>query len=280
MIYNIFKHPFRPLPDDIGMKQKGKPEPERPLRSGPPFRESEDEQSRTKLAVLVDPDKQSSASLVRLVELANNCQADFFFVGGSLLLEDSFESTITTLKTYSKIPVIIFPGNNYQVSAKADAILFLSLISGRNPEYLIGQQVVAAPRVKQAGIEVIPTGYILIEGGRISTTSYITQSVPLPADRPEVAAATALAGEMLGMKLIYLEAGSGAENPVSAETIKAVKQSISLPLIVGGGIRTAEQAEQISAAGADVIVIGNVLEKAPEVLMEISLAVHAMGKVS
>jgi len=232
-----------------------------------------------KLAVLVDPDKQNPGSLVRLADMAQKARVDFFFVGGSLLLDDGFEATIATLKTHSKIPVIIFPGNNYQVSNKADAILFLSLISGRNPEYLIGQQVVAAPRVKQAGIEVIPTGYILIEGGRISTTSYITQTVPLPADRPEIAATTALAGEMLGMKLIYLEAGSGAENPVNAETIKAVKQNVRIPIIVGGGIRTAEQAEQISAAGADVIVIGNALEKAPEVLMEISLAVHGMGKV-
>ncbi len=231
-----------------------------------------------KLAVLVDPDKQSAESLVRLAKLAVNCKADFFFVGGSLLTENSFEQAIITLKTHSNIPVVIFPGNNYQLSKHADAILFLSLISGRNPEYLIGQHVIAAPFVKGTGIEVIPTGYILIDGGKISTTSYITQTVPIPADKPEVAISTAIAGEMLGMKMIYLEAGSGAKYPVSANMIKEVKKNIGVPLIVGGGIRTAEQAEEVCAAGADVLVIGNALEKNPELLMEISLAVHGTKK--
>jgi len=230
--------------------------------------------STSKLAVLIDPDKQDNTSLLRLIELAANSKADFFFVGGSLLVENSFERTIDTIKSHSKIPVIIFPGSSYQLSEKADAILFLSLISGRNPEYLIGQHVVAAPILKESGIEVIPTGYILIDGGRVSTTSYITQTVPVPNDKPDIAVATAIAGEMLGMKLIYLEAGSGAENTVSSEMIRQVKKNISVPLIVGGGIRSAEDAEEICKAGADVIVIGNVLEKAPELLMEISLAVH------
>jgi putative glycerol-1-phosphate prenyltransferase len=236
-------------------------------------------QNSPKLAVLVDPDKQSPAGLVHLVKLAENCKTDFFFVGGSLLLNNSFEQTVHILKTHSKIPVIIFPGNNYQVSKYADAILFLSLISGRNPEYLIGQQVVAAPLLRQAGIEVIPTGYILIDGGKISTTSYITQTIPIPGDKTDVAIATAMAGEMLGMKLIYLEAGSGARKNVSPNMIQEVKKNISVPLIVGGGIRSGEQAEEIRAAGADVIVVGNVLEKEPEMLMEISLGVHAFNKV-
>jgi putative glycerol-1-phosphate prenyltransferase len=231
------------------------------------------------LAVLVDPDKQTGESLKHLIELTENARVDFFLVGGSLLLEDRFETTISFIKKYSSIPVVIFPGNNYQISAKADAILFLSLISGRNPEYLIGQQVIAAPLIKEANIETIPTGYILIDGGRISTTSYITQTVPIPNDKPDIAVATALAGEMLGMKLIYLEAGSGAKNQVSAEMIKAVKQNISVPLIVGGGIRSAEQAEETCKAGADVVVVGNILEKEPELLMEISLAVHGSRKV-
>ncbi|MCX6198141.1 MAG: geranylgeranylglyceryl/heptaprenylglyceryl phosphate synthase [Bacteroidetes bacterium] len=232
------------------------------------------------LAVLIDPDKQNKSSLSLLIELAKNARVDFFFVGGSLLLENSFEETIQAIKANSKIPVIIFPGNNYQLSAKADAILFLSLISGRNPEFLIGQHVVAAPLIKEANIETIPTGYLLIDGGRISTTSYITQTVPIPNDKPDIAVATALAGEMLGMKLIYLEAGSGAVNSVSAEMIKAVKKNISIPLIVGGGIRTAEQAEEICKAGADIIVVGNILEKEPGLLMEISLAVHSNNKVT
>lgn len=235
---------------------------------------------KRKLAVLIDPDKQSEKNLLQLIELAENARVDFFFVGGSLLLQNRFEQTIETIKANSKIPVIIFPGNNYQISKHADAILFLSLISGRNAEYLIGQHVVAAPLIKEANLETIPTGYLLMDGGRISTTSYITQTVPIPNDKPDIAVATALAGEMLGMKLIYLEAGSGAENPVSAEIIKAVKKNISVPLIVGGGIRSAEQAEEICKAGADIIVVGNILEKEPELLMEISLAVHATNKVS
>lgn len=233
------------------------------------------EKTLPKLAVLVDPDRQNPESLKTLVELAVNCKVDFVFVGGSLLIEGRMEETITTIKNQCKIPVVIFPGNTYQVSKNADAILFLSLISGRNPEYLIGQHVIAAPMIKEAKLETIPTGYILVDGGRISTTSYITQTVPVPNDKPEIAAATALAGEMLGLKAIYLEAGSGAKQSVSPALIKAVKQTVSLPVIVGGGIRTAEQAEEICRAGADVIVVGNVLEKEPELLMEISLAVHA-----
>jgi putative glycerol-1-phosphate prenyltransferase len=238
------------------------------------------EKTLPKLAVLVDPDKQSTDGLSALIKLAVNGKTDFFFVGGSLLLENRFEETIATIKRQCEIPVIIFPGNNYQISKRADAILLLSLISGRNAEYLIGQQVVAAPLIKKAGLEAIPTGYLLIDGGKISTTSYITQTIPLPNDKPDIAVATALAGEMLGMKAIYLEAGSGAENCVSASIIKAIKQNIHIPLIVGGGICNSEQAEEIAKAGADIIVVGNILEKEPELLMEISLAVHNAHKLN
>lgn len=227
------------------------------------------------LAVLIDPDKQTEDSLLQLIQQAENCKVDLFFVGGSLLVEDSFEKTVSTIKANSSIPVIIFPGNNYQISDKADAILFLSLISGRNAEYLIGQHVTAAPLIKEHNLETIPTGYILIDGGRVSTTSYITQTVPIPADKPDIAVATAMAGEMLGMRMIYLEAGSGAHTHVSADMINAVKKNINIPLIVGGGIRSGEHAEAICKAGTDVIVVGNILEKEPELLMEISLAVHS-----
>ena len=233
-----------------------------------------------KLAVLIDPDKQSADSLLSIIELATNSKADFFFVGGSLLIEKNFEETINAIKEHSSIPVIIFPGSNYQLSNKADAILFLSLISGRNPEYLIGQQVAAAPVIKKMGLEAIPTGYILVDGGRVSSTSYITQTMPIPHDKVDMAIATAQAGQMLGMKLIYLEAGSGAKWAVSAAMIKAVKQQIDVPLIVGGGIRSAEQAEEICKAGADIIVVGNALEETPELLMEISLAVHGVNKAN
>ena len=226
------------------------------------------------LAVLIDPDKNTEESLLQLIQQAERCKVDLFFVGGSLLVEDSFERTVSTIKQHSTIPVVIFPGSNYQISAKADALLFLSLISGRNAEYLIGQHVAAAPIIKEHKLETIATGYMLIDGGRISTTSYITQTVPIPADKPDIAVATALAGQMLGMQMIYLEAGSGAHAHVSVAMVKAVKQNINIPLIVGGGIRSAEHAEAVCAAGADVLVVGNVLEKAPELLMEISLAVH------
>jgi len=232
-----------------------------------------------KLAVVVDPDKYSLEALLSLITLAENCRADYFFVGGSLLMDNRFEEAISLIKETSNIPAVIFPGNNYQVSAKADAVLFLSLISGRNPEYLIGQHVIAAPIIKEYNLEVIPTGYMLIDGGKTSTTSYITQTIPIPNDKPDIAVATAMAGEMLGMKLIYLEAGSGAKNPVSTTIIREVKKNISVPLVVGGGIRTGEQAEEICKAGANVVVVGNVLEKEPELLMEISLAVHANNKI-
>lgn len=232
-----------------------------------------------KLAVLIDPDRHTDATLQQLAALAVNSRVDVFLVGSSLLLQNRFEATIAYLKQHTAIPVVIFPGNNYQISAQADAILLLSLISGRNAEYLIGQHVTAATAIKQAGIEVLPTGYMLIDGGRTSTTSYITQTLPIPNDKPDVAVATALAGEQLGLKLIYLEAGSGAHSTVNPQLVKAVKQQVSLPVIVGGGIRTAAQAEQLCLAGADMLVVGNVLEKDPEVLLEISLAVHSVRPI-
>jgi len=234
--------------------------------------------SDSKLAVLIDPDKQNFDSLPALISLSDNAKVDFFFIGGSLLVDKNFEATIETIKAHSDIPVIIFPGSNYQLSNKADAVLFLSLISGRNPEYLIGQQVVAAPMIKKLELEAISTGYILIDGGRISSTAYMTQTLPIPNDKTDIAVATAQAGELLGMKLIYLEAGSGAKNAVGLDMIKAVKRNISIPLIVGGGIRSSEQAEAICKAGADIIVVGNALEETPGLLMEISLAVHGVNK--
>ncbi len=218
------------------------------------------EAKHKQIAVLVDPDKHTEESLQKLCGNINQSKVDFILVGGSLLLKNNFDFTIEYLKRHTKHPVIIFPGNNFQVSEKADAILFLSLVSGRNPEYLIGQQVVAAPFIKASNIETIPTAYLLIDGGRISSTSYITQTVPIPNDKPDIAVATALAAEMLGMKLIYLEAGSGAEKTVSQELIKAVKAAVKIPVIVGGGIRTASSAKNIFEAGADVIVVGNALE--------------------
>ena len=230
---------------------------------------------RTKLAVLIDPDNQTEDSLILLSEKIISCKVDVILVGGSLLLDNHFEKTLTLLRKHTTAPIVLFPGNNYQISSQADAILLLSLISGRNPEYLIGQHVVAAPQLRESGLEVIPTGYMLIDGGRVSTTSYMTQTVPIPYDKPDIAVATAMAGEMLGLKTIYLEAGSGAHRSISVDMLRAVKSAVSIPIIIGGGIRTPEQAEALAEAGSNMIVVGNILEKQPELLMEISLAVHS-----
>ena len=227
-----------------------------------------------KLAILIDPDKQPPQSLLPLIHQAIACKVDLILVGGSLLMNSQFEQTILTLKKNSTIPVVIFPGTNYQISPNADALLLLSLLSGRNAEYLIGQHVAAAPFLKESGIEIISTGYILIDGGINSSTAYITQTLPIPNHKPDIAVATAIAGQMLGMKLIYLEAGSGATHTVSSEIVNAVKKNITVPLLVGGGIQTGTQARQLCQAGADIIVIGNSLEKDPTLLLEIAQAVH------
>lgn len=228
------------------------------------------------LAVLVDPDKSGPEECAKLAEASVMARVDYFFCGSSLITKGNMEDCISTLKSYCNIPVIIFPGSHMQVSGKADALLFLSLVSGRNPEMLIGKHVLAAPAVKKSGIEVIPTAYLLIDGGKLTSVNYMSNTLPIPADKPDIAACTAMAAEMLGMKLIYLDAGSGAENTVSPGMIAQVKTSTSLPLIAGGGIRTAKEAEAICRAGADMIVIGNVLEKDLSVLEEISDAVHAV----
>jgi putative glycerol-1-phosphate prenyltransferase len=229
------------------------------------------------LAVLVDPDKQNPELLAETVAIANSVNVDFFLVGGSLLTTDSLLQTVSFIKKESSIPVILFPGNATHITPHADAILFLSLISGRNPDLLIGQQVQAAPLLKASGMETISTGYILIDGGKPTTVSYVSNTVPIPADKPEIAAATALAGEMLGLKCIYLEAGSGAKIPVSEKIIQEVKKNISVPLIVGGGIRTPEKAIAACEAGADIIVIGNAAETDPLLIADMAVAVHSFS---
>lgn len=226
------------------------------------------------IVVLIDPDKVTNSDLDLL--LSYDKIPFCWFVGGSLLFEDRFESTISYLKKHSEKPVIIFPGNNLQISKNADALLFLSLLSGRNPEYLIGQQVIAAPRIKQSGIHSIPTGYILIDGGRETAVSYISNTKPIPRDKPELALATAMAAELLGKKLLYVEAGSGAQESVPEETVKLIKSHVDLPLIVGGGIRKIEEIEGLFNAGADHVVIGNHLEESPDFLYEIGKMQEAL----
>lgn len=222
-------------------------------------------------AVLIDPDKFESTEVIHLAESA---KADFIMVGGSLLTTGNFEQCIATIKKSTQLPVIIFPGNNLQISNEADAILLLSLISGRNPEFLIGKQVVAAPVLKASKLEIIPTGYMLIESGKPTTASYISNTLPIPSDKVDIALCTALAGEMLGLKLIYMDAGSGALKPVSREMIKEVSRQLNVPLIVGGGIKNEETAIAAIEAGADVIVVGNAIEKEPALIGKISKAVH------
>ncbi len=221
-------------------------------------------------AVLIDPDKYSLASLSRVVSLALNAGIDYFFVGGSLLLQDNQSQLISYLKENTRIPVVLFPGNNLQLNNKADGILLLSLISGRNPDMLIGRHVISAPFLKASNLEILSTGYMLIESGCTTAVTYMSNTTPIPAHKSDIAVCTAMAGEMLGMKLIYLDAGSGAKNPVPLTMIAKVKESIDLPLIIGGGITNPGLAKAAFNAGADVIVVGNGIENDPELITHIA----------
>lgn len=232
------------------------------------------DRSRKKLAVLIDPDKPTDAQIISIVEKAKAADVDFFFVGGSLLVTDSLDHCIKLIKANCDIPVLIFPGNSLQISKYCDGFLLLSLISGRNPEMLIGRHVIAAPYLKLYGNEIIPTGYMLIDSGKATSVSYMSDTTPIPHDKDDIAMCTAMAGEMLGLKLIYLEAGSGAAMPVSTSMISKVSQMIKIPLIVGGGIKTPEMAAEAVRAGADVIVIGTAFEKEPELLKRFADAIH------
>ncbi len=231
-------------------------------------------EGKKQFAVLIDPDKCSNSSLDALAKEANDSEVDFFFVGGSLITNNNLDNCVSVLKANSDIPVVLFPGNTLQINEKADAILFLSVISGRNPEMLIGQHVIAAPRLKVSGLEIIPTGYMLIESGRATSASYMSNTTPIPNDKNDIAACTAMAGEMLGLKTIFMDGGSGAYNPISTEMIQAVSGSINAPLITGGGIKTPEKAAENCAAGADIIVVGNAIEKRGNLVQEIAGAVH------
>ncbi len=227
-------------------------------------------------AILVDPDKQSNEELLFTIENANQSNVDYFFVGGSLLIHDTLEKCIQKIKENSSIPVVLFPGNTMQVSQNADAILFLSLISGRNPDMLIGKQVITAPILKQTSLEIISTGYMLVDSGKPTTVSYISNTNPIPYEKNDIAACTAMAGELLGLKLIYADGGSGALNPISSEMIQEISRNIDTPLIIGGGITSAEKAIENCNAGADIIVVGNAIEKDPKLIKEISEAIHSI----
>lgn len=226
--------------------------------------------------VLLDPDKIYNGKLSRLLDVCALGGVDGLLIGGSLMMNGDFQSFLKEVKTNTKIPTIIFPGSVNQVSEFADAILFLSVISGRNADHLIGRHVIASPLIKRSGIEPISTGYILIESGVTTTAIYMSGSLPIPRNKPEIAAATALAAEYIGMKLVYLEAGSGAENPVPNEMIKAVSEYCTIPVIVGGGIKTPEAAHEKVKNGASIIVTGNFFEKENNwnFIKEFASAVH------
>jgi phosphoglycerol geranylgeranyltransferase len=217
-------------------------------------------EKRKMFALQVDPDKFNDGTLIRIGKAAGRNGIDFILAGGSLI-SNPIEHVVRILKENCDVPVILFPGNVMQISDNADGIFLLCLISGRNPEYLIGNHVIAAPVLKKSRLEIIPTSYVLIENGRLTSVEYISNTKPIPADKVELAVATAMAGEMLGHKLLYLEAGSGAIEPVKTNLIREVKKNISIPLIVGGGIQKPDQVKAIYDAGADVIVIGTALEQ-------------------
>jgi phosphoglycerol geranylgeranyltransferase len=236
-----------------------------------------DRQTRKKksIAVLLDPDKiEDTSKLLPLINLANENCVDFFFVGGSLVTTVNLSDVVRKIKQNVTIPVVLFPGNSIQIEPSADAILFLSLISGRNAELLIGQHVVAAPIIKNTRLEVVPTGYMLINSGKLTSVAYISNTMPIPEDKFSLAACTAMAGEMLGLKCIYMDAGSGAEKEITPRMIASVRKAVTVPLIVGGGINTAQKALNALEAGADLIVIGNALEKEPNLLIEISEKIY------
>ncbi len=228
-------------------------------------------EGQKQLAVLIDPDKFES---IEIVELANKAAIDYFFIGGSLMSGGNIQRCIQVIKKNSDIPVIIFPGSSMQICNTADGILLLSLISGRNPDLLIGQHVLAAPYLKESGLELLSTGYILVDSGRATTASYISNTTPIPFDKNEIAVCTAMAGEMLGLRLIYLDGGSGALHPVREQMIRAVKSTISIPLIVGGGIKSVGEARAAWNSGADLIVMGNAFEDCPGLLLDIADAAH------
>jgi putative glycerol-1-phosphate prenyltransferase len=233
---------------------------------------------RKGFAVLIDPDKLEEQALLKTIEIAKNAGVDFFFVGGSLVVTDTLDTVVTTLKKHCDIPVILFPGSPDQITPKADALLYLSLISGRNPELLIGQHVISAPFIRQSGLEVMPVGYMLIDGGTPTTVSYISNTHPIPSNKNDIATCTAMAGEMLGLKLIYMDAGSGAQKSIPTAMISQVAKYIKIPLIVGGGITTAEKAKENCSAGADIIVVGNAVEKDPALIIEMAAAIHSFNK--
>lgn len=225
---------------------------------------------KRKIAILIDPEKTKEQDQIdALAEKVNILKPTFLFVGGSTVNKDDLHKCIDNLKAKTDIPIILFPGSHQQISENADGILFLSLISGRNPDFLIGHQVESAHLLKEMDLEIIPTGYVLIDGGKPTAVTYISQTTPIPADQLQIASQTSIAGEMLGLKTIFLDAGSGAQQTVSKEMISAVRSAISVPLIIGGGIKSITDIDYAFEAGADLVVIGNQVEADIDFLLDI-----------
>ncbi len=235
---------------------------------------------KKKFAVLIDPDNIRLGKLDKVLELSKEANVDYFLIGGSLVVNDMLDMVLANIKKVTDIPMILFPGNSFQLSYKADGLLFLSLISGRNADLLIGKHVITAPFLKISPLEIMSTGYMLIDGGISTTVQYMSNTTPIPANKDDIALCTAMAGEMLGLKMIYMDAGSGAKEPISASMINAVSTAIDIPLIVGGGIKTPEKALENVKAGADVIVVGNAIEKDPQLIIEMAAAVHEAEFIS
>ena len=225
---------------------------------------------RKSFAVLLDPDNLDEQGCLDIIQRCNTHAVDYIFVGGSLVTKTNQASLIRYIKKNTAIPVILFPSSSLHIDSQADGILLLSLISGRNPEFLIGQHVIAAPLLKASQLKIIPTGYMLVDSGRQTTASYMSGTTPLPYDKPNIAATTALAGELLGLQVIYLDAGSGALHPISTEMIRTVRNTIESTLMVGGGINTPQKANAALKAGADIIVVGNHIEKEPDFIREVA----------
>ena len=224
-------------------------------------------------ALLIDPDKiKDFNELNKLIHVAIENKVDYFFIGGSLIVGNALGTCISFIKSKTDIPVVLFPGNNQYIDLQADAILYLSLVSGRNPDLLIGQHVLSAPILKRSNIEVLATGYMLIDGGKSTSVSYMSNTTPIPHDKVDIAVSTALASELLGQRMIYMDAGSGAMQAISEKMVQSVKRAIDIPLVIGGGINNVQKAKSAWKAGADIVVVGNAIEKSPELLIELTEA--------
>ena len=227
--------------------------------------------------ILIDPDNKNDDSILSQVEMANRSEVDAIFVGGSLMMDGKSNDRVKKIKQIASIPVILFPGGVNQINSNYDAMLFLSLLSGRNPHYLIGEQVISAPIVKDIGLEAISTGYILLDGGNVTSVEFMSGTRPIPMDKKDIVASHALAGQYLGMKSIYLEAGSGAKNYIPSDIVELVSNFVSIPIIVGGGISSPKIAAKLVKAGASIIVTGTAIEKNHGCMIDFASAVHWKG---